>query len=44
MALEGGWGAPVAIAATVTMAMLRRSALIALFGAVALVAVLRQVI
>jgi uncharacterized membrane protein len=44
MALEGGWGAPVAIAAAVAMAMLRLSALIATFGAVALVAVLRQLI
>lgn len=44
MALEGGWAAPLAIAAAVTMGMLRQSALIAIFGAVALVAVLRQVI
>lgn len=44
MALEGGWGAPLAIAAAVTMGMMRLSAIVATFGAVALVAVLRQVI
>ncbi|MEQ9138604.1 MAG: AzlD domain-containing protein [Thalassobaculum sp.] len=44
MALDGGWAAPLAIAAAVTMGMLRLSSLIAIFGAVALVAVLRQVI
>lgn len=44
MALGGGWGAALAVAAAATMGMLRISALIAIFGAVALVAVLRQVI
>lgn len=44
MALEGGWGSPVAIAAAVGLGALRASALIATFGAVALVAVLRLVI
>ena len=44
MALEGGWAAPVAIAAAVGLGLLRQSSLIAIFGAVALVAVLRQVI
>lgn len=42
MALQGGWAAPLAIAAAVTMGMLRTSAAVAIFGAVALVAVLRQ--
>lgn len=44
MALEGGWAATLAIATAVTMGMLRQSAVIAIFGAVALVAVLRQII
>lgn len=44
MALQGGWAAPLAIAAAVALGMLRMSALIATFGAVALVAALRQVI
>ncbi len=44
MALEGGWAAPLAIAAAVTMGMLRMPALVAIFGAVALVAVLRQAV
>lgn len=44
MALDGGWGAPVAVAAAVAMGMLRLSALVATFGAVALVAVLRQIV
>ena len=44
MALEGGWAAPVAIAAAVGLGLMRMSSLIATFGAVALVAVLRQLI
>ncbi len=44
MALQGGWAAAVAIAVAVTLGLLRQSALIATFGAVALVAVLRQLL
>lgn len=44
MTLEGGWAAPVAVAVAIGLGLLRRSALVATFGAVALVAVLRQVI
>lgn len=44
MALEGGWAAPVAIVAAVGLGLMRMSSLIATFGAVALVAVLRQLI
>lgn len=44
MALQGGWAAPLAIAVAIGLGLLRRSALVATFSAVALVAVLRQVI
>jgi uncharacterized membrane protein len=44
MALEGGWAAPVAIAVAIGLGLLRQSALVATFSAVALVAVLRQML
>src|SRR3546814_17554553 len=42
MPLEGGWAASLAVAVALGLGLLRRSALVAVFAGVALVAVLRQ--
>ena len=44
MALQGGWAAPVAIIVAIGLGLLRASAIVATFGAVALVALLRQLL